>query len=132
MFVSFFLNLQFFCKAVSNVGPYGLFWQPALVCYSSILYLCLLIGQIKMLACLLAVTIEACAAAHRTSKPIRRSSQLSILHQYVCVSTRQDPVSRHEGLSTTRRGRDSWEERSLTPDFQTPPPCCSVPNSTRG
>jgi len=24
----------------SNVGPYGLFWQPALVRYSSILYLC--------------------------------------------------------------------------------------------
>ena len=41
-------------KASSNVGPYGLFWQPALVRYSSILYLCLLIGQIKMLACLLA------------------------------------------------------------------------------
>jgi len=40
-------------KAASNVGPYGLFWQPALVRYSSILYLCLLIGQIKMLACLL-------------------------------------------------------------------------------
>ena len=30
----------FFCKAASNVGPYGLFWQPALVRYSSILYLC--------------------------------------------------------------------------------------------
>jgi len=41
--------LDFFCKAASNVGPYGLFWQPALVCYSSILYLCLLI---EMLACL--------------------------------------------------------------------------------
>ena len=38
--------------AASNVGPYGLFWQPALVRYSSILYLCLVIGQIKMLACL--------------------------------------------------------------------------------
>jgi len=49
-----FLNfLLFFCKAARNVGPYGLFWQPALVRYSSILYLCLLIGQIKMLACLL-------------------------------------------------------------------------------
>jgi len=36
-------------QAASNVGPYGLFWQPALVCYLSTLYLCLLIGQIKML-----------------------------------------------------------------------------------
>jgi len=25
-----FFNLDFFCKAASNVGPYGLFWQPAL------------------------------------------------------------------------------------------------------
>ena len=53
MFVCLFFS-RFFCKAASNVGPYGLFWQPALVrTYSSILYLCLLIGQIKMLACLL-------------------------------------------------------------------------------
>ena len=44
----------FFCKAASNVGPYGLFWQPALVRCSSMLYLCLLIGRIKMPACLLA------------------------------------------------------------------------------
>ena len=50
MYMFFFVNLEFFCKAASNVGPYWLFWQPALVCYSSILYLCLLIGQIKMLA----------------------------------------------------------------------------------
>ena len=42
-------------KSASNVGPYELFWQPAFVCYSSILYLCLLIGQIKMLACLLKI-----------------------------------------------------------------------------
>jgi len=55
MFVCLFFNLEFFCKAASIVGPYGLFWQPALVCYSSILYLCLLIGQIKMLACLLVI-----------------------------------------------------------------------------
>jgi len=26
-----FVNLEFFCKAASNVGPYGLFWQPALM-----------------------------------------------------------------------------------------------------
>ena len=32
------------------LGLTGLFWQPVVVCYSSILYLCLLIGQIKMLA----------------------------------------------------------------------------------
>jgi len=53
MFVCLFVfNLEFFCKAASNVGPNGLFWQPALVRYSSILYVCLLIGRIKMLACL--------------------------------------------------------------------------------
>ena len=40
-------------KAASNVGPYGLFWQPALVCHTLILYMFLFIGQIKMLACLL-------------------------------------------------------------------------------
>ena len=51
MYMFFFKFRNYFCKAASNVGPYGLFWQPALVCYSSILYLCLLIGQIKMLAC---------------------------------------------------------------------------------
>ena len=39
--------------AASNVGPYGLFWQPALVCHTLILYMSLFIGQIKMLACLL-------------------------------------------------------------------------------
>ena len=49
MFVCFLV--RFFCKAASNVGPYGLFWQPALVRCSSMLYLCLLIGRIKMLAC---------------------------------------------------------------------------------
>ena len=41
----FFYFRIFFCKAASNVGPYGLFWQPALVCHSVILYyicLCLL------------------------------------------------------------------------------------------
>ena len=42
-------------KAASNVGPYGLFWQPALVCHTLILYMSLFIGQIKMLACLLAL-----------------------------------------------------------------------------
>ena len=52
-FFYFFLIIYFFCKAASNVEPYGLFWQPALVRYPSILYLCLLIGQIKMLYCLL-------------------------------------------------------------------------------
>jgi len=43
--VCFFTLEIFFCKAASNVGPYGLFWQPALVCHSVILYyicLCLL------------------------------------------------------------------------------------------
>ena len=45
-----FLLFYFFCKAVSNVGPYGLFWQPALIRCSLMLYLCLLIGRIKMLA----------------------------------------------------------------------------------
>jgi len=37
-FFNCFFNLEFFCKAASNVGPYGLFWQPALVRYSLILY----------------------------------------------------------------------------------------------
>ena len=36
-----------------NVGPYRLFWQPALVCHTLILYMSLFIGQIKMLACFL-------------------------------------------------------------------------------
>jgi len=47
----FVFLLDVFCKAASNVGPYGLFWQPALVRCSSMLglYLCLLIGRIKML-----------------------------------------------------------------------------------
>jgi len=49
----FFFFFFFLCKTASNVGPYGLFWQLALVRYASTLYLCLLIGQIKMLACLL-------------------------------------------------------------------------------
>jgi len=43
-------------RCAANIAVYELFWQPALVRYSSILYLCLLIGQIKMLACLLIVT----------------------------------------------------------------------------
>ena len=39
-------QLDFFCKSASNVGPYGLFWQPALVRCSQMLQLCLLIGRI--------------------------------------------------------------------------------------
>ena len=59
MFVCFFTLEFFFCKAASNVGPYGLFWQPALVCHTLILYMSLFIGQIKMLACLLACEYNA-------------------------------------------------------------------------
>ena len=48
-------NLAFFCKAASNVGPYGLFWQPALVLYSSILgYIFVFIDRANKDACLLA------------------------------------------------------------------------------
>ena len=49
----FFLNLEFFLQSGQQ---YWALWDflaacPC-ICYSSILYLCLLIGQIKMLACL--------------------------------------------------------------------------------
>ena len=54
LFVCLFFNLDIFCKAASNVGPYGLF-LAACPCtlFIDIISVCLLIGQIKMLACLL-------------------------------------------------------------------------------
>ena len=57
MFVyCFFYFRIFFCKAASNVGPYGLFWQPALVCHSLILYMSLFINWANKDVCLLACT----------------------------------------------------------------------------
>ena len=51
MFVCCFFLFRIFCNAASNVGPYGLFWQPALYFIHRYNTLCLLIDQIKMLAC---------------------------------------------------------------------------------
>ena len=79
--------LDFICKAASNVGPYGLFWQPALVCYSSILYICLLIGQIKMFACFQYVN-------QRFIKHYGTTEQ----HLYETVSTVQLQFQQHMSL----------------------------------
>ena len=45
----FVFLVRFFLQG-QQCWAYGLFWQPALVRCSSMLYLCLLIGRIKMLA----------------------------------------------------------------------------------
>ena len=64
----FFYFRIFFCKAASNVGPYGLFCQPALVCHSLILYMSLFINWANKDACLLACSTAILIHAFVTSR----------------------------------------------------------------
>ena len=88
------------------LGLIGLFWQLALVCYSSILYLCLFT---KMRACLLneiatnSMTVLHCRSDGRIPLDLHRLTLWAATTAPGPIMTGQDPISRSRYYSTSNR-----------------------------